>query len=172
MPLAEALWNEHLNFPSDQFIATIAEHFFCLRVDQFDPSFATGDNHRVRGSFQKPAEFSLSDLTLCDVANIALNNFRAAFLVEITDEFNFAPGAAFSFEGQIFVSNKAGPVQLFKGSLAGYFVFEQSDFEQFLADEFLVWITEEFDHERIGIHYLSGGGIDDQHAVPGRFEKA
>ena len=62
-------------------------------------------------------------------------------------------------------------LQLPEGGLAGGAVFEQADFKQFLAPQFLARVAEQLSHEGIGVENSSRRRIHQQHAVVSRFEE-
>ena len=62
--------------------------------------------------------------------------------IEIADELDFVALARLVLEGQVFVANKMVFLQLAKSRLAGFFILEQADFPKFLAQQFLVRVTQ------------------------------
>src|SRR5579859_1686113 len=77
-----------------------------------------------------------------NVADVALDDFASAFIVEIADELDFAALAPFVLQRQVLVANEMLLLQLAKSQLVGFFILEQADFPKFLAEQFAARVTQ------------------------------
>jgi len=66
----------------------------------------------------------------------------AVLIVEVADEFDLVTPPVFVLQRQILVADKVFFLQVSKGRAAGFFIFEQPDFPQFFAQQFLVPVAQ------------------------------
>src|SRR6185369_11605149 len=86
---------------------------------------------------QENPAFFLSLFAVCDVADIALNNWVPVFIIDVADKLHFSQRSVSSLKRQIVVAKIAIQLQLLKRSLACVLIAEQTDFPKFLSQKFV-----------------------------------
>ena len=71
MFISKPLWNQHLNFLAEQFLARVAEKLFSLGIHQNDIPFSIDNDDRVRRRLEQASEFLLCFFTITDITNRA-----------------------------------------------------------------------------------------------------
>ena len=75
-PFGKPFGNDVFNFLADEFIAAVAELFFCLDVQQDDPAALVHDHHRIWRGFEQPtiAAFHLREMFISGFAHADIAN--------------------------------------------------------------------------------------------------
>ena len=77
----------------------------------------------------------LGEFALGNVADVALDHCGVVNPIHIADEFHVDAPAVFGLQRQILVTNVSFGLQLSKGSLAGFHIFNGADFPELLSQE-------------------------------------
>jgi hypothetical protein len=109
---------------------------------------------------------------LPDIPDVALD--EASFIHEesVADKFDFHLLTVFRLQRQALVANAVRTLQFRESDFGGGRPLERTDLPKFFSEEFLLRITEQILHERIGIHHLARLGVENQDAILRRLEQS
>jgi hypothetical protein len=95
-----------------------------------------------------------------------------ALLINIRDDFNRMMPAVAVLQGQIVITNRAFCLQFLHCDLIRIFIAEDADFLQFLADEIIARVIEQFHEKWIDVRDHVSLHVDHQDAIVCRFEQS
>src|SRR6266705_6794912 len=121
------------------------------------------DQH-MKALFGFPLHFFCS-LAHGDIADVALNDLFAAFLINVADKLDFAPHATFGFQWHVFVTDVAFLLQFMKRDSARFLILEKTDFREALPEEFVSRVAQQLHHEWIHVGDFSGVCIEKKYAI-------
>src|SRR5262245_36710806 len=87
-------------------------------------------------------------LSLCDIADVALNDLLSALSINVADEFD-EPFAELSLKRQIVITKEALIFQFSKRLPGGFQIFKQANFPKLLSENVFTRIAQHLGHERI-----------------------
>ena len=160
---------------SPDFLEVPTEQLFRTFVPRSDSVFCIANDDSVIAEVQQPCpfgKFSLRLLPFCDIPDVTLDNFPSSLLIKIADKFHLTLFAVLSFQGKVFVADKAVPLQFFKGSAVSLFISEQSNFEQFFPNQCFVGIAQQVGHEGVSVEDFPRQRVHNQRAILARLKQA
>ena len=107
-----------------------------------------------------------------DVAHAALDDLVVALVAEVADKFHRNALARLGAQRHVLEPEVAGPAELRQPRAARGLVPEEPEFHQLPADELVVAVSQEIQHEGVHIDDLAAVGIDDQDTVGRRLKEA
>ncbi len=163
-----------------QFVAHVGEEFGFHQVGAVGDDAGLvglgggglGEGAGFLGVLEGDGEQVLDLFPLGDVADVALDDFLVAGLVDVADELDGDVASVLGLQGEVLVADVAVLLEALEHGLVGDDVLEGAELADGLADHLVVGEAEELEEEGIDVGDAAGADVEEEDAVSGGLEKA